>query len=120
LEKIIIKSLKIFAYHGCNEDEKQNGQDFFIDAVLVVNGNWTSQSDELSETVNYSSVVKLIKNETVNNRYNLIETLAARLCEAVMDEFSQVTGLTVTVKKPHAPVNADFDYMAVEKHVKRS
>ena len=31
MEKIIIKNLEIFAYHGVNPEEKQNGQRFLLD-----------------------------------------------------------------------------------------
>jgi len=119
LEQIIIKGLKIFAYHGCNEEEKINGQDFFIDAVLKVKSNWTSQSDLLENTVNYASVIKFITKEATENRYNLIESLAARLCEEILKTFKDVKKITVTVKKPNAPMKSKFLYVAVKKSVKR-
>jgi len=31
---LIIKNLKIFAYHGVNKSEKENGQNFLIDAEI--------------------------------------------------------------------------------------
>ena len=31
MDKILIKVLKIFAYHGVNPEEKENGQDFIFD-----------------------------------------------------------------------------------------
>ena len=31
MDKITVKGLKIFAFHGVNPEEKQNGQSFIID-----------------------------------------------------------------------------------------
>ena len=37
MDKILIRDLKIFAYHGVNEEEKINGQNFVFDIDLFVN-----------------------------------------------------------------------------------
>ena len=39
MDKILIKGLKLFAYHGVNPEEKENGQDFIFDIELYVNMN---------------------------------------------------------------------------------
>ena len=36
------------------------------------------------------------------------------VCDAVLEGFAKVEEVTVLLKKPEAPVNAEFDYMAVE------
>ena len=46
--------------------------------------------------------------------YDLIERVAARVAQQLLEEFSLVEQVTVLLKKPQAPVKADFDYMAVE------
>lgn len=44
---------------------------------------------------------------------NLIERAASRVAEAILQEFP-VSAVTVLLKKPRAPIAADFDYVAVE------
>ena len=44
---------------------------------------------------------------------DLIERAATRIAEALLAEFP-AEEVTVLLKKPRAPVGADFDYMAVE------
>ena len=34
MDQIIIKGLRLFAYHGVNPEEKEQGQDFVFDIVL--------------------------------------------------------------------------------------
>ena len=44
----------------------------------------------------------------------MIERAAQAVCDAVLEDFPQVEEITVVLKKPQAPVKAEFDYMAVE------
>ena len=37
MDKISIKGLRLFAYHGVNPEEKENGQTFVIDMDYYVN-----------------------------------------------------------------------------------
>ena len=47
-----------------------------------------------------------------NKRYNLIETLADHICTAILD-FDQILKVTVSIKKPDAPINYDLDSVEV-------
>ena len=61
MDKILIKGLKIFAYHGVNPEEKENGQDFIFDIELSVNMNKACHSDNVEDTVSYAKVVKTVR-----------------------------------------------------------
>ena len=39
MEKIIIKGLKLFAYHGVNPEEKVDGQNFVLDITASLNAD---------------------------------------------------------------------------------
>lgn len=113
MDKIIIKGLKIYAFHGVNKEEKAQGQNFIVDAVLYVDLSKAGNTDKVSDTVSYAKVTKTII-KTVNEKsYDLLEKVATRIIQQIFDEFLSVNKVDVTVKKPEAPINADFDYMAV-------
>ena len=57
---IKIKQLEVFAYHGCEEQEKINGQKFYIDANLYTDISVAGNTDDLNETVNYAEVCDFI------------------------------------------------------------
>ena len=118
-DKIIINGLKIFAYHGVNEEEKRDGQEFFIDAELTADLGRAGESDNLADTVNYASAVKTITRAMTENKFDLIEKAAQYVCDTVLSEHSKVDEITVLLKKPHAPVNAEFSYVAVKITRKR-
>lgn len=113
MDKIIIKGLKIYAFHGVNKEEKDQGQNFIIDTVLYVDLSKAGNTDKVSDTVSYAKVTKTII-KTVNEKsYDLLEKVATRIIQQIFNEFLSVKKVDVTVKKPEAPINADFDYMAV-------
>ena len=47
MDKIVIKNLNIFAYHGVFEEEKKNGQLFRISAELRLSLRKAAQQDDL-------------------------------------------------------------------------
>lgn len=113
MNQIIIKNLKIFAYHGVHDFEKKNGQDFFIDAVLDLPEMPGFESDEISQVISYSVVVRAIKKVMTEKSYDLIEKAAMKIISEIFSSFSEVKAVDITVKKPHAPIKEEFEYVAV-------
>lgn len=113
MDKISIKGLKLFAYHGVNPEEKENGQNFVIDLDYYVNIARACQMDTLDDTVSYAKVVKTIRRVFTAEKYDLIERAAQVIADAVLNEFDDIFKVEVTLKKPEAPISAEFDYVAV-------
>ena len=114
MDRILIKDLCVFAYHGVNPEEKRDGQRFLIDLVMEADLTAPSRSDDLADTVNYAAVVKLVTATVLAEKNDLIERVAGRVADAVLAAQPLVSRVTVTVKKPDAPMKADFRYVAVE------
>lgn len=114
MDKIIINDLHIFAYHGVNPEEKENGQNFYLDIVCTADLQNAGQTDDLNETVNYSKIIKAITKVFTDNKYDLIERAARVVVDCVLDNFERVQTVKVTLRKPEAPVKADFGFVAVE------
>lgn len=113
MDKILIKGLKLFAYHGVNPEEKENGQNFIFDIELYVNMNKACHSDNVEDTVSYAKVVKTVRRVFTAQKYDLLERCAEVTAQAILDEYSEVLKVDLTLKKPQAPVNAEFEYMGV-------
>ena len=113
MDKISIKGLRLFAYHGVNPEEKENGQTFVIDMDYDVNIARACQMDSIDDTVSYARVVKVIRKAFCENKYDLIEKAAQVVADAVLEEFPDIFKVDITLKKPEAPIKADFDYVAV-------
>ena len=113
MDKIIIKDLKLFAYHGVNEEEKRDGQNFILDIVCDIDLSAPCMSDDLNDTVSYAKIIKAVRAEFVKEKYDLIEKAAQVTADCILDNFSAITAVEVTLKKPEAPIKADFGYVAV-------
>ncbi len=113
-DRIILKGVHGFGYHGLFEHERINGQDFFIDVEMDVDLSAASKSDSIDDTVNYAEITNLVVSEITTNPVNLIEKLAGRIAERILKEHIRIDSVTVTVHKPQAPVEASLKDLAVQ------
>ncbi len=113
MDKITIKNLKLFAYHGVNPEEKENGQNFYLDIDYYVNIAKACHNDKIEDTVSYAKVVKTARAAFTAEKYDLIERAAQVVADSILDGFDEIFRVDIILKKPEAPVKADFDYMAV-------
>ena len=112
-DQIVLTGIHGFGYHGLFEQERKDGQDFFVDLTLSVDLTAAAQSDAIEDTVNYAEITDLVVEEITTNPVNLIEKLAARIAERVLNQHIKVRSVTVTVHKPQAPVAAQLKDIAV-------
>lgn len=113
MDKININNLKIFAHHGVLPEEKKNGQFFYVSAVLYTDTYAAGTGDDLTLTVNYDSVSHLINDIMTGNTYDLIETAANVIADAILTSYKTVNEVSITIKKPSAPITLDFEDVSV-------
>lgn len=113
MDKIDIKGLKVFAYHGVLEEEKTIGQDFYIDACMYFDSIIAGKNDNVRSTINYAEVCTFIYNTVKKNRWNLIETVAENLAIVLMNRYSLINSIKITVNKPHAPIKKEFENISI-------
>jgi dihydroneopterin aldolase len=114
MDKIIIKNLKLFCYHGVNPEEKVDGQNFVFDVEASVDLSTPCATDNVDDTVSYAKMIKTIRRVAQCQKDDLIERVAQRVIDALFDEYKKVQAIKITVMKPEAPIKADFDYVAVQ------
>lgn len=114
MDEIYIKGLKIFAYHGVNPEETENGQEFELDITMHADLSLARQSDDLDHTINYAAARKVINAAMTEKPYKLIERAAEVVATALLNGFEKLVKVEVTLKKPNAPMSAVFDYVAVK------
>lgn len=114
MNKIIIKNLKIFAYHGVHKFEKENGQIFLVDATCETEKLKGYTNDKIEDTVSYSLIIKSIKNSLLNTKNNLLEYTAEKIVEDLFKNFPKILEIELTLKKPEAPICEEFEYVAIK------
>lgn len=114
MDKIIIKGLKVFAYHGVNPEEKVDGQNFILNITAYRSLKKACTTDNLDDTVSYAKILKTAVRAMNEDKYDLLEKVAQRVAEQIFLEFPSIESLDVCLKKPEAPIKADFDYVGIE------
>ncbi len=117
MDEIIIDRIKVFAYHGVFEEEKRNGQNFYISIRMSPEN--LADSDELSDTVNYAEAADIAYTAATNRTYDLIESLANAIAKEILLRFDNVKETEVRIDKPDAPIPLEFDSAAVVVRKKR-
>lgn len=113
LDKITITNLEVYAFHGVFPEEKKIGQRFLISADLYPEYGFASYHDQLENTINYGEVALFIRDKFLEHSYDLIETCANELAEALLQQFPPLRKVALTVSKPGAPVPLSFENISV-------
>ena len=114
MDKVIIKDFELFCYHGVNPEEKEDGQIFVFDIEAGVDLSTPCNTDNVDDTVSYAKIIKTVRRVAQSEKNDLIERVAQRVADELFSEFEKIETLKITLKKPQAPIKADFNYVAVE------
>lgn len=120
MSAIDIKGVKVFACHGVLESEKVTPQQFVFDVAIDCDTLPSAKADDVSLTVNYAEVCKIVTDYCKLNSFNLIERLAYGSAQKVANAFPKIKSVTVTVHKPQAPIPLPFDDVSVSATVERN
>lgn len=118
--KVIVKKLKIDTCHGVNDFEKRKPQRFEFFAEVGCDFYEAAKNDDVAQTINYSTVCKIITAVATQNVFNLIETLAGRCAQAILENFPKADYVKMRVEKPQAPLKVRFKTVAAEVELKRT
>ena len=103
-DEILLEGMRFYAYHGVNPEERVLGQRFTVDVSLGVDLRRAGESDDLDDTVSYSTIYKLVRGIVEGEPRNLIEAVAETIASRILADFPAVARVTVTVRKPEAPL----------------
>jgi dihydroneopterin aldolase len=101
LGTIAVEGIEVHAFHGVYDVEKEKGNDFVIDVYLFAEISQSAYTDHLEDTLDYQKVYDLVLQE-MKNPVNLLEYLARRIAERILNAFPSLHSvrLRVTKKKP--------------------
>jgi dihydroneopterin aldolase len=91
-----VHGLELFGRHGVNDDERRDGQTFFVDVTLRVPA---PAADTIDAAVDYRRVREIATAVSDGTSYRLLETFAAALADALVAELP-VEHVGVRVRKP--------------------
>ena len=119
LTKLTIANAIYYSYFGVEKAEKQLGGKYEVDLELWYNSFNAVTNDSIASAVNYQNVLFLVSDFMQNENYNLIETLAYNILNAIMEEFQLVEKVTIRIRKCNAPIRNIINYVEVEQSIER-
>lgn len=110
---IQLKDLLFFSHHGIHEEEKILGNEFEVNVELSFNAD--DRIDSLEQTVDYSSVYAIIKQQmAIPTR--LLETLAQHIAQKIHAFDNRILSVTVSIEKMNPPIRGMQGSVGVKYH----
>ena len=113
-----VENLKIYAFHGCMEEEKVIGSDYIVNIQAVCFLGNDAFNDVISNTVDYVDLARIAKREMLK-RSKLLEAVVKRIIDSSFEEIDVLDRISVTVSKLNPPINADVEAVSVTMEEKR-
>ena len=104
---ILLRGLRLACVCGVLPQEQDRRQPYEFDVEVVADLTATT-TDDLTDTIDYGSILARIEEVTVNESFQLFERMAQRVAEAVLVD-ERVIEVTVEIKKLRPPVTQFLD-----------
>lgn len=111
---VIIKGLKLYAYHGVLPQERIVGSYFTIDVRIYTDFTRAMQTDELDGTISYADVYDIIRDEMATPS-KLLEHVGGRITDRIFRQYpGQAARITLCISKENPPMGAECEQTGVE------
>jgi dihydroneopterin aldolase len=110
---IRLHNMTFYGYHGVSKAERETGRRFEVDCELELDIKRAAKTDKLVDTKNYTRVYGVVEEIVGRNKFNLLETVAARIALRLQQDFAP-RRVIVRVRKRIPPIPGNLDYIEVE------
>jgi len=117
MDIVFIKNLKIEAVIGVFDWEREIKQALYFDFELATDISKAANSDDLKDTLDYNALSIAVTQFVEQSGFQLIETLAERVAELIIQDFN-VPWLRLRLNKKGAIKNADDVGIIIERGIK--
>ncbi len=110
--KILLEGMDFYSFHGVYPEERKIGGHYKIDLTLEFYFGKVLKSDDLADTIDYSSVYRVVEEE-MKIPSKLIEHLAARIIDRIMEKFETIQNISIKLSKINPPMKAKLEAVSV-------
>lgn len=114
MDIIVLQGLAIETIIGVYEWERKRRQTVVLTLEMSADVAKAAVSDDLADALDYHALSERLIEYVENSAFQLIETLAERVCELVRNEFG-VAWLRLTLEKPDAVAAAKTTALVIER-----
>ena len=109
---IQVNNIKLYAFHGCLEEESKIGSDYRVDVEVKVDLKKSAKTDELSDTVDYVHLNHIV-NEEMAIRSKLLEEVAQRILDRSFKELRMIRRAKISVAKLNPPIGGNVEEVVI-------
>jgi len=109
-----------YAHHGVMKEEHRIGGRYEVDVAMELDVTAAAEQDDLTKTVDYERVYRMVREVVTGETFYLIERIAYLIANAVQEAFPDVQRVSVTVRKPNPPVGGPCDRAEATVHASRA
>lgn len=113
MNRVFVKKLRIYAFHGVLPQENVVGAYFTIDISIDTDFNRAMATDELDGTISYADICDTVKQEMAITS-KLLEHVAGRICNALFSRFPSATKVKICITKENPPMGVECGGAGVE------
>ena len=101
--RIALEGLEFHAFHGVYPHERESGNWFEVDIAVETDFTSAALADDLSGTVNYESLYRIVKDE-MEKPSRLLETVAYNIIQDIFRELPPVQSVDLKIAKTNPPI----------------
>jgi dihydroneopterin aldolase len=109
---IELEGMEFYAYHGYFKSERIVGNRFEVSISIEADCEEASQSDHISDALNYEGIYHLVKEE-MQQRSHLLEHVAGRILSKIHEKYPEIGKARVKISKARPPMGGHIKAVSV-------
>ena len=111
---IRIRKATFYGYHGVRSEEQSVGGKFEADVDIYTDFSEAAKEDNLDQTIDYHKVYSFMYQLALEQKYYLIESLAAKIADDLLQKFERIKKVAVRIRKNNPPLGGVVDCVEIE------
>ena len=112
-DAIFVRGMEFAGHHGVSDEERAEPQVIEVDVELHLDLRPAGSSDDLAQTVNYSTVYEMCRAQVEDNSYRLLEAIGEAIARDVLGSDERIARVIVAVRKPGVPIDGVLDHAGI-------
>ena len=118
MDQILLEDIRVYANHGCMEEEEKIGSDYIVNLTVNTNLDVPAASDNLEEAVDYVDLLRIVEEEMAI-RSKLLEHVGDRIVTRILNSMMTVSEVVVKVAKQNPPINGNIAAVTIVRKGRR-
>lgn len=111
-DRILLRDMAFYGYHGVLPEERERGQPFFVDVEVTCDLHRAGHTDRLEDTLDYRELYRRVREVVEGPPHQLLEAVCESIAHRLL-ELDRVEEVCVEVRKPHVQLGGALGYAAV-------